>query len=111
VFCDPFHEAKGREAMKEILAGMFTAFDEPRFKVTDLALGDFQGFIQWHFESGGSGRYAFSFDGMSAVSFCPDSSIFLHQDYWDAAASIHARLPLVGPLVRLINRTIARRTR
>jgi len=111
VFRDPFHEVRGREAMKRVLAGMFTAFDEPRFKVTDLAVGDDHGFIQWRFESGPAGKNGIAFDGMSAVSFCPDSSILLHQDYWDAAASIHARMPLVGPVVRLINRAIARRTR
>jgi ketosteroid isomerase-like protein len=111
VFRDPFHEVKGREAMKRILARMFTEFDKPRFKVADLAMGDDHGFIQWRFESGSTSKSGVSFDGMSAVSFCPDSSILLHQDYWDAAASIHARLPLVGPVVRLINRTIARRTR
>lgn len=110
LFRDPFHEVRGRDAMKRIMAGMFRSFEAPRFSVQDIAMSDSRGYLEWRFESGETGTSATRFEGMSAVSFCPDARILTHQDYWDAASSIHAKLPLIGPVIRMINRTIVKRT-
>ena len=110
VFRDPFHEVCGREAMKRVLASMFTLFEAPRFAVGDLALGKDHGFLAWHFTSCDNKEGATAFDGTSTVTFDRDARIAVHQDYWDAASVVHARLPLIGPAVRFINRSIARKT-
>ncbi len=110
-FRDPFHAVTGRDAMKRVLAGMFTAFRNPKFAVNDLAMGETRGFVAWRFESGApDDDDAVAFDGTSTVSFGRDAMIVEHRDHWDAASAIHARLPLIGPAVRFVNRSIARKT-
>ena len=110
LFRDPFHEVRGRDAMKRIMAGMFRAFEAPRFSVRDIAMSESRGYLEWRFESGEVGGSATAFDGMSAITFSPDARILTHLDYWDAAGAIHAHLPLIGPVIRMINRTIVKRT-
>jgi steroid Delta-isomerase len=110
LFRDPFHEVRGRNAMKRIMAGMFRAFEAPRFSVRDIALSENRGYLEWRFESEESRGSTTTFEGMSAVTFSPDAHILTHRDYWDAAGAIHAHLPLIGPVIRMINRTIVKRT-
>ena len=48
-----------------------------------------------------------AFEGASTVTFDGEGRIASHIDHWDAAGALHARLPVLGPLVRLVNRRIA----
>ena len=107
VFADPFHRVVGRDAMYRILAGMFDTFPQPGFKVHDLAMGSGQGFIHWEFTTNPSDDDQLAFSGTSVVAFDSNGRVTLHQDYWDAASAVYSRLPVVGPMVRFLNRRIA----
>lgn len=106
-FRDPFHETRGLGAMRAIFTAMFALFDAPGFTVHDTALGERYGFVFWTFDDGARSGTALRFDGTSTLEFDGEGRIASHADHWDAAASIHGRLPLLGPAIRLVNARIA----
>ena len=106
-FRDPFHETRGLGAMRAIFSAMFALFDAPGFTVHDTALGERHGFVFWTFEDGARSGTPLRFHGTSTLEFDEEGRIASHADHWDAAAAIHARLPLLGPAIRLVNARIA----
>lgn len=106
-FRDPFHDVEGLPAMRAILAAMFETLDDPRFVVIDHGMGASEGFIHWRFDAGMARGRRLAFEGTSTVAFDGEGRIASHTDHWDAAEAIHGKLPLLGPLVRLVNARIS----
>jgi steroid Delta-isomerase len=42
--------------------------------------------------------------GASQLRFAPDGRIAYHRDYWDAAEELYAKLPVIGTLMRFLQR-------
>ena len=42
--------------------------------------------------------------GASHLRFDAAGKVVLHRDYWDAAEELYAKLPLIGPPMRLLRR-------
>ena len=106
-FRDPFHETRGLGAMRTIFASMFSLFDAPAYTVHDIALGERHGFVFWTFDDGARHGRPMRFDGTSTLGFDGEGRVASHADHWDAAGAIHARLPLLGPAIRMVNARIA----
>lgn len=111
VFRDPFHEVTGLEAMRRVFLSMFRLFDAPSFVVHDRGLGSDHGFILWSFDGGVRAGGKLQFDGTTTLLFDGLGRVARHVDHWDAASAVHARLPLLGSIVRLINARITAATR
>jgi steroid delta-isomerase len=107
-FRDPFHDLRGRDAFERVLRHMFATLAEPRFVVTDHALGVAAGYLRWTFTWRRAGRTQ-SIDGVSEIAVAPDGRIAAHLDHWDSGMQVYARLPLLGAAVRAVARRIAAR--
>jgi hypothetical protein len=105
-FRDPFQEVRGREGLRRILRHMFERVPDPRFAVTDRAFGIEAGYLRWSF-TWGAGVQAGRIEGMSEIHLGPDGLVTAHYDHWDSGSQFYARLPVLGPVVRLIARRVA----
>lgn len=106
VFRDPFHDLRGRDALKSVLAAMLRAVPDVRFRVADRAMGASSAFLSWSMTATFRGRPV-AFDGATVLGFSGAGPVNAHVDHWDAASAVHARIPLLGCAIRAVNRRIA----
>jgi steroid delta-isomerase len=106
-FKDPFNEVHGVDAITHIFSHMFTQVDAPRFVVGHRFSGDDGVMLLWdfHFRSRGPlAAKAITVRGATHLRFDAQGRVILHRDYWDAAEELYAKLPLVGWLMRGLQR-------
>jgi hypothetical protein len=106
-FVDPFNDVVGLPAIEGIFAHMFVALEAPRFVITERIVQGQQCFLTWDFHF----RFKnFQKDtqqtirGGSHLVFAPNGLVTLHRDYWDAAAELYEKLPLVGSVMRWLKK-------
>lgn len=111
-FKDPFNEVQGLVAIAAIFQHMFATVQTPRFVVTDRVVQPGACFLVWefHFAPGKPGADPVPPDrhwvirGGSHLLLDAAHRITLHRDYWDAAEELYAKLPLIGPVMRWLQR-------
>ncbi len=108
-FKDPFNEVHGTDAIARIFRHMFTQVDEPRFVIGNRfgGEGDEGGVMllwDFYFRTRGRRPQAICVRGASHLRFDAAGKIVLHRDYWDAAEELYAKLPLLGALMRGLQR-------
>lgn len=104
-FKDPFNEVQGTAAIRRIFEHMFETLEAPRFVIlTRVQQGD-DAFLTWDFHFCLRGR-ALTLHGASHLHFGPDGRVRLHRDYWDAAEELYSKLPLLGILMRWLQRRL-----
>ena len=106
-FVDPFNDVTGLAAIQSIFAHMFVALETPRFVITQRIVQGQQCFLTWDFHF----RFKnFQTDtpqtirGGSHLVFSDSGLVTLHRDYWDAAAELYEKLPVVGALMRWLKK-------
>ena len=107
-FKDPFHEVTGLPEIKKIYAHMFEALVEPRFYVSkSFEFGD-ECVLLWemHYRFRSVLRGPQVIRGSTHLRLAPDGRIAWHRDYWDAAEELYAKLPLLGALMRWLQRRL-----
>jgi limonene-1,2-epoxide hydrolase len=102
-FKDPFNEVTGVDAIGRVFAHMFDQVGDPRFRVLERWQDAHGAVLTWEFSFRLRGR-AQLVRGASHLRFAPDGRICYHRDYWDAAEELYAKLPLLGPLMRFLQR-------
>jgi steroid delta-isomerase len=109
-FRDPFNEVRGVEAIGRVYARMFEEVDDCRFVITEtLAEGD-AALLVWDFTfriRRWRPATIRTIHGATHVKFAPDGKIAYHRDYWDAAEELYAKLPLIGPVLRMLRKFVA----
>ena len=108
-FRDPFNHVTNLEAIKKIFGHMFVQVNDPAFTVSKSIIGEGDAILFWqfHFRFRGLGnKCPQSLEGVSHLAFAPDGKVTLHRDYWDAAEELYSRLPVVGLLMRGLQRMI-----
>lgn len=111
-FRDPFNDCRGRERYRAVLDDMFRNLKQLRFCV-DQASGVWlngdgpnrTGLIKWTL-SAELHHKPWRVEGCSEIRFDPDGLVVSHYDYWDAAAGLYERFPVVGVLLRALRRRI-----
>lgn len=103
VFADPFQRVVGVDAIIAVFRHMYATLDDPRFEILETLGDEAKGYIRWRFFTDD-----FWFEGVSHVRFDHEGKVLSHIDYWDAAANVYEKIPLLGSLLRLIKRRIAR---
>jgi steroid delta-isomerase len=109
-FKDPFNEVRGTEAIARIFRHMFTQVDEPRFKIGSRFGGEGDerrrdaavGLPLPHPRPAAAGDP--NVRGASHLRFDAAGKVVLHRDYWDAAEELYAKLPVLGGLMRYLQR-------
>jgi len=102
-FKDPFNDVRGADHMQRVFQHMFENLKDIRFIVHQTIEQDNICMMEWRFESRLRDK-KWGFDGASKIAFSDDGRVQLHIDYWDAAGSFYARLPLIGTLIRWIGK-------
>ena len=106
-FKDPFNEVRGTEAITHIFRHMFTQVAQPRFVVGSRFRGDDGVMLLWEFHFSTRGplsKKPMMARGATHLRFDAAGKIVLHRDYWDAAEELYAKLPLIGGLIRGLQR-------
>lgn len=108
-FRDPFNDVSSIEGIKRIFSHMFTQVHDPVFRITKSIVGEGDAILFWtfHFRFKGMGcKNAESLEGVTHLSFDETGRVTLHRDYWDAAEELYGRLPVIGSLMRGLQRMI-----
>jgi hypothetical protein len=109
-FKDPFHEVVGLPAIQRIFGAMFDTMEDPRFTVTTRLSQGRDAVLLWDLRFGLRGSQHV-LKGASHLVFDEDGMITAHRDYWDPAAGLYEKLPVLGALMRWVKRQVASRTR
>jgi len=106
-FKDPFNDVQGLPAMQAIFQHMFDTLEAPRFTVRLAVTEGDDAFLTWDFtfQRRGSSQ-PWCIHGSTHLHFGPDGRVALHRDYWDAAEELYAKLPLLGALMRWLQRQL-----
>ncbi len=108
-FRDPFNHVSSIEGIKRIFSHMFTQVHDPAFRVTKVIVGDGDAILFWtfHFRFKSIGcKNTQSLEGVTHLAFDDAGLVTLHRDYWDAAEELYSRLPVIGSLMRGLQRMI-----
>ena len=106
-FKDPFNEVRGTPAIERIFAHMFTQVAEPRFVVGSRFSGDDGVILLWDFHFRTKPPLPskpMTARGATHLRFNAEGKINLHRDYWDAAEELYAKMPVIGCLMRGLQR-------
>jgi hypothetical protein len=107
-FRDPFNEVVGIAAIRRIFAEMFEQAPDARFSVREVAGTAPVLYVRWDFTfTPGRAREPWYVEGVSRLALDGDGRIVDHIDFWDPAAGIYERLPLLGAVLRWVRRRIA----
>lgn len=107
-FKDPFNEVSGLDAVKRVFAHMFETLRAPRFRITERIVNEHGAFLAWEFRFG-AGRREYEVRGATHLKWNGRGKIVYHRDYWDAAEELYAKVPLLGALMRTLQRRLRAR--
>ncbi|WP_159911314.1 nuclear transport factor 2 family protein [Pantoea sp. 18069] len=110
-FKDPFNEVQGRAAIGCVFQHMFDTLGAPRFIVGQAVSEGDAGFLTWEFLFERAGGARMCIRGATHLHFAADGSVDLHRDYWDAAEELYAKLPVLGVVMRALQKKLAARPR
>ena len=106
---DPFNQVSSIEGIQHIFKHMFTQVNDPAFRISKTIVGDGEAILFWtfHFRFKGLGcKDNQTLQGVSHLEFDETGLVTLHRDYWDAAEELYSRLPVIGTLMRGLQRMI-----
>jgi len=107
-FRDPFNEVVGLPAIRRIFADMFEQAPDARFAVHEVVGAAPLLYVRWGFTfTPGRAKEPWSVEGVSRLALGEDGRVVDHIDYWDPAAGIYERLPLLGTVLRWVRRRLA----
>jgi len=107
-FKDPFSDVTGIEKYRHILEDMLTKVPDIKFQVHQAEFNGQWGVLRW--TSSGTvklmGDDPWLIEGMSELALSEDGRVAEHVDFWDASEYFYARLPLLGRVIRTIQRRV-----
>jgi hypothetical protein len=104
-FKDPFNEVRGAAAIERIFGHMFEQVEAPRFVITERIAAEPGVMLTWEFRYRSRGAEQ-CVRGASHRRFDAQGRVAYHRDYWDAAEELYARLPLLGLLLRRLQKAL-----
>ena len=104
-FKDPFNDLVGIDAYIRVYDKMFADVDDACFAILDRAISGQVAYLRW--------RMTFQFrgapwvlEGVAEVEFDAEGRVLRHIDHWDSGSQFYRRLPVIGWLIRLIERRL-----
>jgi steroid delta-isomerase len=104
-FKDPFNDVHSLDEIRRIFEHMFSTMESPQFIIDEAVLSSNIAYIKWQF-SGLIKHKTLTLSGVSRVVFNSQGLVSEHIDYWDASEQFYMTLPIIGPLLRLIQRQL-----
>ena len=106
-FKDPFQEVRGRAAIGQVFEHMFDTLALARFEVRQALTEGDQACLTWVFHvARRPGDVPLAIRGASHLVYGPDGRVLVHRDYWDAAEELYAQVPVLGALMRALQRRL-----
>ena len=105
-FRDPFNNTYGAEKYLAIWRHTFEIMQEPNFSITRWSMAGKTAYIHWHFAFKYNGK-PMAFEGLTEVELNDEGYICMHVDHYDAASQLHAKIPVVGILMRWLGNKFA----
>lgn len=109
-FRDPFNDVRGVAEISRVFRHMFEELADFRFVITETITGDAGALLVWDFTfriRKWRPDTVQTIHGATHVKFAPDGKVAYHRDYWDAAEELYAKLPLIGPVMRFLQRKLS----
>ena len=110
-FEDPFNDVTGIEQVRRVFERMFETCLDIRFDVTGKFVEGDRGCLTWamHFRPDVPllRNRQWHIPGCSLLRFADDGRVREHIDHWDSGKYFYARLPLIGAVIRLLQRRVA----
>ncbi|WP_253446297.1 nuclear transport factor 2 family protein [Halomonas sp. Y3] len=109
LFIDPLHRIEGSRALERYFATLYENVTACRFRFHDRQASGQQAFVTWTMQLVHprlNGGREIEVEGCSQLTFAEDGRVARHRDYFDAAALLYERLPLLGGVIRMVKRRI-----
>ncbi len=109
-FKDPFNEVRGLPAIRHIFVKMFEQLEAPRFVITEKVDAGGTAMLVWEFSFHIRRKVwdqAIMLRGVSHLRFNAAGKVCFHRDYWDTAEELYMKLPLLGSLMRGLQRSLS----
>jgi len=110
-FEDPFNSVDGVDAAMRIFEDMFKRLNAPGFTIVGCGVDDrdqSQAYAHWHFSARtANADRPIAFSGISKLAFNADGRCTAHIDYWNPVPPIYGKIPLLGPIIRFIEKKVS----
>lgn len=110
-FFDSLKTVRGVEALEDYFLETAGNTKAVRVEVLDMARSGADYYVRWvmeielkRFKRGKTLKSV----GLTHLRFNPDGRISMHHDYWDAASGFYQHVPVVGGMIRFIQRRFER---
>ena len=107
IFKDPIHQLQGLTALRTYFASFLNPEMQCKFEFTHQLLGQNEAFFQWqmHYRHPRlkAGK-ALTIDGGTLIKF--NSHIYYHEDFYDMSAMLYQHIPVLGWVVKKINKSL-----
>ena len=109
VFIDPLHVVEGLDELTEYFQHLYVNVQSIEFDITDRYIKDNNGFVYWQM------RYCHPklnsgneivLDGHSKLTFL-GGKVAHHRDYFDVGSLLYRQIPILGYLVKLVDKRAA----
>lgn len=110
-FNDTLTQLRGADQISDYLAYGVDQFDQISFKPLSASEDGADYYFRWEFllrDKDINDGQPFASIGMSHIRFNEAGKVILHQDFWDSAHGLYQYLPVVGSIVRRVDRRIER---
>lgn len=108
-FKDPFNQTYGVQAVYEIFQDMYKKLDVPTFEVLECICEGDVCYVKWNFSFCFKGETKKQcFEGISRMQYDDAKKIISHVDYWDSAEHVYEKIPLLGSIISLIKKRLAK---
>ncbi|MCD8494459.1 MAG: nuclear transport factor 2 family protein [Burkholderiaceae bacterium] len=111
-FKDPFNDVVGIDKIEAIYAHMFENLTRPRFEITQVIEQGLEqterhcAFVAWQFKFEWRGQL-FDIPGGTRFVLNEQGLVTDHVDYWDVAAGLYERLPIIGSVLKFLRKRMA----
>ena len=108
-FIDPAHEIRGLTTLRSYFEKLYANVSSISFDFLELLQNGQSGYVQWvmHFSHPRLNRgQAIAVPGTSFLRFADSNKAFYHRDYFDLGSMLYQHLPVLGPIVRSVNRRL-----
>lgn len=105
-FKDPFNDVFGIDKIHTVFKNMFSDLDKPTFLVDEVVLNKNIAYLKWQFNAQLKDK-PILIVGLSRVIFNDQGLVSEHVDYWDASEQFYMKLPILGAVLRFIQRKVS----
>lgn len=105
VFVDPFHRVEGQDSLYQYFLEMMARVQDCRFEVDEVVKSDNSAFVAWRMfftHTALNNKKPICVHGATHLRF--SDKITFHRDYFDSSELLYKNIPILGSVVKLIER-------